>query len=155
MELCIKTFTKNINSHRAKFFYYALISVFGLLISSTIFYFCLSIVNITVFYSNWIGDLVALLFVFVCSWFFIFDHSKKKFSIKLIFNLIAKLMVIYLISIMLYTISTYLDISSIFQEFNASQRDFILTFVKILLAPVSLLANYFFTFIIIEKLYKR
>ena len=155
MELYIKTFNINTYSHRAKFFYYALTSGFGLLISSMIFYFCLSIVNISVFYSNWIGDLVALLFVFLCSWFFIFDHSKKKISIKFVFNLIAKLMVIYLLSITLHTISTFIDVSSFFREFNASQRDLILTFAKTLLAPVSLLANYFFTSIIIEKLYKR
>ncbi len=77
MELCIKTFTKNINSHRAKFF---------LLCSNICFWFTYIIDNILLlfkhckhncFYSNWIGDLVALLFVFVCSWFFIFDHSKK------------------------------------------------------------------------------
>ena len=93
-------------------------------------------------------------FVFLCSWMFIFDHSKKKLSIKFIFNLIAKLLVIYLISSTLYIISNFVSSSTFFLEFNAFQRDFFLTFAKVILAPLSLLTNYVLTFIIIEKLFK-
>jgi putative flippase GtrA len=141
-------------SHKIKFYYYAFISVGGLLISSVIFYLSISLMNITVFYANWIGDIVALSFVFLCSWMFIFDHSKKKLSIKFIFNLIAKLLVIYLISSTLYIISNYVSSSTFFWEFSALQRDFFLTFAKVILAPLSLLTNYVLTFIIIEKLFK-
>jgi putative flippase GtrA len=141
-------------SHKIKFYYYAFISAGGLLISAVIFYLAISIMNISVFYANWIGDIVALSFVFFCSWMFIFDHSKKKLSVKFIFNLVAKLLVIYLLSSVLYIISNYVDSSTFFLKFNALQRDFFLTFVKVSLAPISLLTNYLLTFIIIEKPFK-
>ena len=55
-------------SHKIKFYSYAFISVGGLLISSVIFYLSISLLNIPVFYANWIGDIIALSFVFLCSW---------------------------------------------------------------------------------------
>jgi len=142
-------------SHRIKFYYYAIISIVGLLISVITFYLAQSSMNISVFYANWIGDLIALIFVFFCSWLFIFDHSKQKISIKFIFNLVGKLLVIYLISTTLYVISNLLDSSILAKDLDGVQRVFIITCTKVLLAPVSLLANYFLTFIIIEKLYKE
>lgn len=142
------------SSHKIKFYYYAFISIGGLLISVVIFYLAISLMNIPVFYANLIGDIVALTFVFLCSWMFIFDHSRKKISIKFIFNLVAKLLVIYLLSSTLYIVSNYVDSSTFFWEFTVLQRDFFLTSAKVFLAPLSLLANYLLTFVIIEKLYK-
>ena len=141
-------------SNKIKFYYYTFISIGGLSISAVIFYLAITLMNISVFYANWIGDFIALTFVFLCSWIFIFEHSKKKLSIKFIFHLVAKLLVIYLLSSTLYILSKYVDSSAFFWEFTALQRDFFLTFSKILLAPLSLLANYLITFFIIEKLYK-
>jgi hypothetical protein len=67
---------------------------------------------------------------------------------------VSKLVVIYLLSATLSVISTFLETSSMFQEFNTVQRDLLLTVAKIALAPASLLVNYLITFIIIEKLDK-
>lgn len=142
-------------SHKVKFFRYAAFSVVGLLISTVVFHVNHSLMNIPVFYSNLIGDLVAIGFVFLCSWMIIFDHSKQELGMKFVLNLIAKMLVIYLLSITLSVISKCFNNSSLLQGFSPSQRDLLLTLVKLLLAPASLLTNYLITFIIIEKIFLK
>ena len=141
-------------SHKIKFYYYAIISIGGLFISVVFFYLAHSLMDMPAFYANWVGDIIALSFVFLCSWIFIFDHSKQQINIKFALNLLAKLLVIYILSTTLSIISRYLDFSPLFQEFNTAQRDVFLALAKVVLAPASLLANYLITFIILEKLYK-
>ena len=142
-------------SHKVKFFRYAAFSVVGLLISTVVFHVNHSLMNIPVFYSNLIGDLIAIGFVFICSWIIIFDHSKQRLGMKFVLNLLAKMLVIYLLSITLSVISNCFNNSSLLQGFSASRRDLLLTLVKFLLAPVSLLTNYLITFILIEKLFLK
>ena len=74
---------------------------------------------------------------------------------KFVLNLLAKMLVIYLLSITLSVISKCFNNSSLLQGFNPSQRDLLLTLVKLLLAPASLLTNYLITFIIIEKIFLK
>ena len=142
------------NVHKIKFYHYTIVSIGGLLISVAFFHLTHSLMDMPAFYANWVGDIVALCFVFICSWVFVFDHFKHKFNTKFMFNLVSKLAVIYLLSATLSVISNFLETSSTFQEFDTVRRDLLLTTAKIALAPASLLVNYLLTFIIIEKLNK-
>ena len=74
-----------------KFLKYSAISLLGLVVASIIFYLLHSFLDINAYYSNLIGDGIALLMVFLYSWYFIFDHSRKGFKRKLIFNTIEGL----------------------------------------------------------------
>ena len=117
-----------------KFFKYSLISFISLLIATFLFYFCKAYLNTNAYYSNLIGDGIALMIVFVYSWHFIFEHKKKYFKRKLIFNTISKIIVIYLLSLTLFFVEKELLLGTYFFFNKIFSKELILSFVKICLA---------------------
>lgn len=137
-----------------KFLKYSAISLLGLVVASIIFYLLHSFLDINAYYSNLIGDGIALFMVFLYSWYFIFDHSRKGFKRKLIFNTISKILVIYLLSILLWTYEeNFLDNSFLYFDGRIS-NDLLITIVKVCLAPLSLILNYLATYFIVEVYFK-
>ena len=134
-----------------KFFKYSLISFISLLIATFLFYFCKAYLNTNAYYSNLIGDGIALMIVFIYSWHFIFEHKKKYFKRKLIFNTISKIIVIYLLSLTLFFVEKELLLGTYFFFNKIFSKELILSFVKICLAPLSLILNYLSSYFIVEK----
>ena len=133
-----------------KFFKYSFISLIGLISATVIFYTLKITINLNAYYSNIIGDGFALVLVYLFSWHFIFEHSKKKFKRKFIFNLISKILVIYFLSLLLWIFEIKLLYPTFFLLNEKISLEIIISVVKICLAPLSLIMNYFATYLIVE-----
>ena len=138
-------------NHKIKFLKYSIISGFGLLLSVIIFFTCQNIFELKAFSSNIIGDFIALVFVYIFSWYYIFDHQRINFKRKLIIQTLAKILVINIISFVLLILEAHIlpNLQLIFNQSIA--QDLILTIIKLIISPFSLLANYIITYGIIEK----
>tara|TARA_B100000902_G_C27126161_1_gene821194 strand:- start:307 stop:744 length:438 start_codon:yes stop_codon:yes gene_type:complete len=138
-------------NHRIKFIKYAIISGFGLLSSAIIFYTCQNIFDLKAYSSNIIGDFLALILVYIISWYYIFDHKKLNFKRKLIIQTLAKILVINIISFILSILEANIlpNLQLILDQ--SISKDLILTIIKLIISPFSLLANYIITYAMIEK----
>tara|TARA_S200000501_G_C20592820_1_gene642345 strand:- start:3 stop:464 length:462 start_codon:yes stop_codon:yes gene_type:complete len=133
-----------------KFLKYSFISLCGLLSSTLVFYILNNYCNLNAYYSNLISDGFALVLVFIYSWYFIFDHSFYWFKRKFIINTISKIILIYSLSILLGIIEKNIENIYFFELNKIISEDFFLTFIKLLIAPFTLLINYFLTRVMIE-----
>ncbi|WP_269609293.1 GtrA family protein [Prochlorococcus marinus] len=138
-------------NHEIKFIKYSIISGFGLLSSVIIFYICQSILELKAYSSNIIGDISALIFVYIISWYYIFDHEKLHFKRKLLIQTLAKIIVINIISFILLILEANLLPSLTLILNQLITKDLILSIIKLIISPFSLLANYIITYGIIEK----
>lgn len=141
-------FRRYVHSH-GQFFKYALISVIGLIITSTIFYTLQIYSAVSVFSSNLLGDLAAITFVFTLSWRRIFVHNGRWVLRKYLMSSAAKLATIFFLSFLLTVADTMLDQKTM-QLLHLS-REVTLTTLKVLLAPVTLVLNYTITKFFIQK----
>jgi hypothetical protein len=123
--------------HLFKFSRFFIASGIGLILSLLIFHIGHVHLNLLPFYANLIADLCALIFVFICSWYLIFEHKKNKFNTIFALNIILKLILIYFISVSLSVLSEIIEIRFPSRE-NFEFRAILLSFSKFLLAPISL-----------------
>lgn len=138
-----------------KFLKFSVISLFGLSIASCLFFFTQKWFNINSYYSNLIGDGVALFLVYLFSWYFVFDHSRQNFKRKLLLNIVSKIIVIYFLSLLIWIYEqNFLNYTYLL--FNKKITfEILLTIVKICFAPISLTMNYFAAYIIFEVYLKK
>lgn len=138
-----------------KFLKFSLISFIGLCISSFLFFISKSLLNLNSYYSNLIGDGIVLILIYLYSWYFVFKHSRKNFKRKFLLNLIARIFIIYFLSILVwlyeqkYLYETYILLD------KRITTDLLITLVKMIFAPISLILNYFSSFIIFEVYLKK
>ena len=125
------------------FFRYSFISLVGLCLSIIIFYVLQVYANLSVLSSNLLGDISALSLVFFVSWRRIFVHHGRKFMQKYLLSTSVKLATIFVLSYLLDFIDSVLNRWVL--ELNPSDIEIILIVCKILLAPLTLILNYFIT----------
>ena len=138
-------------NHKIKFVKYSIISGFGLLSSVIIFFTCQNIFELKAYSSNIIGDFSALIIVYIVSWYYIFDHQKLNFKRKFFIQTLAKILVINIISFILLILEANILPNLQVMLNQAISQDLILTIIKLIISPFSLLANYIITYGIIEK----
>ena len=138
-----------------KFLKFSLISLIGLCTSSILFFLSQSLLNLNSYYSNLIGDGVVLILVYLYSWYFIFDHSRNNFKRKFLLNLIARIFVIYFLSISLWLYEQNLLYETYILLDRKITTELLITIIKIIVAPISLIMNYILSVIIIEVYLKK
>ena len=138
-------------NHKIKFIKYSIISSLGLLSSVIIFFTCQKIFELKAYSSNIIGDFSALILVYIISWYYIFDHQRLNFKRKLIIQTLAKILVINIISFILLILESNIlpNLELILNQLI--EKELILTIIKLIISPFSLVANYIITYGIIEK----
>ena len=97
----------------------------------------------SVFNSNLVGDFAALTLVFIVSWRSIFDHRGLGIATKYVFSTVVKVATILCLSGLLALADFLFAGSDI--NVQLGQREFILTVLKVLAAPLTLVLNYIIT----------
>ena len=126
-----------------RFFRYALLSLVGLCLSTVVFFLLQNFTTMSVFNSNLVGDFAALTLVFIVSWRSIFDHRGLGIATKYVFSTVVKVATILCLSGLL-TLADFLFAESDL-NLQPGQREFILTVLKVLAAPLTLVLNYIIT----------
>ena len=138
-----------------KFLKFSLISFIGLCISSFLFFISKSLLNLNSYYSNLIGDGIVLILVYLYSWYFVFKHSRKNFKRKFLLNLIARIFIIYFLSILVWLYEQNFLYETYILLDKRITTDLLITLVKMIFTPISLILNYFSSFIIFEVYLKK
>ncbi len=133
-----------------KFLKFSLISSIGLCISSFLFFISKSLLNLNSYYSNLIGDGIVLILVYLYSWYFVFKHSRNNFKRKFLLNLIARIFIIYVLSILVWLYEKNFLYETYILLDKRITTELLITLVKIIFAPISLIMNYLSSFIIVE-----
>ena len=138
-----------------KFLKFSLISFIGLCISSFLFFISKSLLNLNSYYSNLIGDGIVLILVYLYSWYFVFEHSRNNFKRKFLLNLIARIFIIYFLSILVWLYEQNFLYETYILLDKRITTELLITLVKIIFAPISLIMNYLSSFIIVEVYLKK
>ncbi len=138
-----------------KFLKFSLISSIGLCISSFLFFISKSLLNLNSYYSNLIGDGIVLILVYLYSWYFVFKHSRNNFKRKFLLNLIARIFIIYVLSILVWLYEKNFLYETYILLDKRITTELLITLVKIIFAPISLIMNYLSSFIIVEIYLKK
>lgn len=138
-----------------KFLKFSLISFIGLCISSFLFFISKSLLNLNSYYSNLIGDGIVLILVYLYSWYFVFEHSRNNFKRKFLLNLIARIFIIYFLSILVWLYEQNFLYETYILLDKRITTELLITLVKIIFAPISLIMNYLSSFIIVGVYLKK
>lgn len=125
------------------FLKYTCASIIGLATSSLIFYITIHYLNIPAFIGNFVGDLAALILVFLLSWNNIFKGNKELRILKFTMSSVCKIFIIFLMSSFIGFCGSMIGRYDFIQ--TSLGEDLALTIIKIAAAPISLMLNYFIT----------